>query len=140
MIAFFIQWIVKLKTKPVLKIVVSVSLICIIVVSNGYPLLLGNFAGYLQTYEFPIEYHTLYNKVNVDTNNNVLILPYVNPIRYDNLTLKGLDPFVIHTPSMIFPTFFGNRHSPTHVVSTWLLSAMQENKTDNLGNVLSALE
>ena len=39
---------------------------------------------------------------------------------------------------MIFPTFFGNRHSPTHVVSTWLLSAMQENKTDNLGNVLSA--
>ena len=54
MIAFFIQWIVKLKTKPVLKIVVSVSLICIIVVSNGYPLLLGNFAGYLQTYEFPM--------------------------------------------------------------------------------------
>jgi hypothetical protein len=137
MIAFFIQWIVELKIKPVLKIVFSLSLICIVVVSNGYPLLLGNFAGYLQTYEFPIEYHTLYDKVSSDPNNNVLILPYVNPIRYDNLTLKGLDPLVIHTPAMIFPTVLGNRESPTLGVSTWLLSAMQENMTDNLGKVLS---
>jgi hypothetical protein len=137
MIAFFIQWIVQLKIKPVLKIVVPLSLICIIVVSNGYPLLLGNFAGYLQTYEFPIEYHTLYDKISSDPENNVLILPYVNPIRYDNLTLKGLDPLVLHTPAMIFPTVLGIRESPTVGVSTWLLSAMQENMTDNFGKVLS---
>jgi len=137
MIAFFIQWIVQFKIKPVLKIVVSISLICMIVVSNGYPLLLGNFAGYLQTYKFPIEYQKLYNKISSDPDNNVLILPYVNPIRYDNLTLKGLDPLVIDTPALIFPYYLGNRQSPTQGVSIWLLSAMQDNMTHNLGKVLS---
>ncbi|HXW12314.1 MAG TPA: hypothetical protein VD694_06095 [Nitrososphaeraceae archaeon] len=108
-----------------------------IVVSNGYPLLLGNFAGYLQTYEFPIEYNTLYEKINSDPKNNVLILPYINAIRYDNLSLRGLDPLVIHTPTMIFPVLLGNREAPTMGISIWLLSAMKENMTDNLGKVLS---
>jgi hypothetical protein len=137
MIAFFIQWIVQLKIKPVSKIVVSLSLISMIVVSNGYPLLLGNFAGYLQTYEFPVEYHTLYDKIISDPGNNVLILPYVNPIRYDNLTLKGLDPLIIHTPTMIFPMHLEGRSTPTDAASIWLLSSIQENKTNNLGKVLS---
>jgi len=138
MIAFLVQWIVKLRVRTIIKIAASVSLITMIVVSNGYPLLLGNFAGYVQTYNLPNEYHTLYDKINSDPKNNVLILPYVNPIRYDNLTLKGLDPLVVYTPSMIFPTILGNRGSPTLGLSTWLLSAMQENMTDNLGKVLSA--
>jgi hypothetical protein len=137
MIAFFIQSIVQLKIKPVLKIVVSISLICMIVVSNGYPLLLGNFAGYLQTYRFPSEYESLYKGILSNQSYNVLILPYINPIRYDNLTLEGYDPLVLNTPSMIFPSNIEGDPSPTLSVSSWLLSSIQENMTQNLGRVLS---
>jgi hypothetical protein len=139
MIAFFIQWIVQLKIKPVLKIVVSISLICMIVVSNGYPLFLGNFAGYLQTYRFPSEYESLYKGILSNQSYNVLILPYVTPIRYDNLALEGVDPLIIDTPSMIFPSYIESEGetSPTPGLSSWLLSSIQENMTQNLGRVLS---
>ena len=137
LIAIFIERILKLKFKLHFKVILSASLISIIVVANGYPLLLGNFAGYVQTYSFPSEYQTLYNKFSSDPNYNVLILPYVNPIRYDNLSLRGIDPFITDTSNMIFPTHFGGRASPTNPASIWLLSSIQENKTDNLGKVLS---
>jgi hypothetical protein len=112
-------------------------LISIIVISNGYPLLLGNFAGYLQTYDFPNEYHTLYNKFSTVPHYNVLILPYVKPIRYDNLTLEGIDPLITDTSTMIFSAQFGGRADPTEGASAWLLSSIQENKTQNLGKVLT---
>jgi hypothetical protein len=137
LIAIFIERILKLKFKLHFKVILSASLISIIVVANGYPLLLGNFAGYFQTYSLPTEYQTLYNKFSSDPNYNVLILPYVNPIRYDSLSLRGIDPFVTDTSNMIFPTHFGGRASPTNPASIWLLSSIQENKTDNLGKVLS---
>jgi hypothetical protein len=137
LIAIFIERILKLKFKLHIKVILSASLISMIVLANGYPLLLGNFAGYVQTYSLPSEYQTLYNKFSSDPNYNVLILPYVNPIRYDDLRLKGIDPFVTDTSNMIFPTHFGGRISPTNPASIWLLSSIQENKTDNLGKVLS---
>jgi hypothetical protein len=137
LIAFFIERILALKLKPLLKVCFSAALISIIVILNGYPLLLGNFAGYLQTYSFPSEYQTLYNKYSSDPSHNVVILPYVKPIRYDNLSLAGIDPFVADTSNMIFPTHFGGRISPTSGASIWLLSTIQENKTDHLGSLLS---
>ena len=137
LVSFFIERIWQLKFKRSLKIPISLALISMVVISNGYPLLLGNFAGYLQTYDFPNEYHSLYNKLLSDPHYNVLILPYVNPIRYDNLTLQGLDPLITYTPTMIFPTMLGDRATPTLSASTWLLSSMQENMTHNLGRLLS---
>jgi len=137
LIAIFIERILKLNFKPEFKVISSAALITIIVILNGYPLLLGNFAGYVQTYSLPTEYHTLYQNISANPQYNVLILPYVNPIKYDNLTLKGIDPFITHTSSMIFPSVIGGRVPPTNGVSIWLLSAMQENMTDNLGRVLS---
>jgi hypothetical protein len=137
LVAFFIERLSQLNFRRSIKVAISVSLISMIAISNGYPLLLGNFAGYLQTYEFPNEYHSLYNKLVSDPHYNVLILPYVNPIRYDNLTLEGLDPLIYHTSTMIFPTILANRASPTLSASTWLLSSMQENMTYNLGKLLS---
>jgi hypothetical protein len=137
LVAFFIERLWKLSFKPLFKVSLSVALISLIVISNGYPLLLGNFAGYLQTYDFPSEYHTLYNKFSSDPHYNVLILPYVRPILYDNLRLEGIDPFISYTSPMIFPSDLGNRESPTLSASTWLLSSIQENKTQNLGKVLS---
>jgi hypothetical protein len=137
LVAFFIDRLRQFKSKPVVKVPISVALIFIIIISNGYPLFLGNFAGYLQTYDYPEQYHKLYNKVLSIPDYNVLILPYVNPIRYDNLRLQGLDPLITDTSSMILPTILGNRESPNLGLSIWLLSSMQENKTHNLGKLLS---
>jgi len=137
LVAFFIDRLRQFKSKPIIKVPISVALIFIIIISNGYPLFLGNFAGYLQTYGYPEEYHTLYNKLLSNPDYNVLILPYVNPIRYDNLKLQGLDPLITDTSSMILPTILGNRGSPNLDLSIWLLSSMQENKTHNLGSLLS---
>ena len=137
--AFFLEGLVQLNVRRYVKSALCVALAIIIVLSNGYPLLLGNFAGYMQTYSFPKEYHTIYNKILSNPNYNTLILPYVNPIRYDNLTLEGLDPLITDSSSMIFPTILGSRGSPTLGFSTWLLSSMQENKTSNMGNLLSGI-
>ena len=137
LIAIFVERILNLNFKPRFKAILCASLISVIVLLNGYPLLLGNFAGYVQTYSFPSEYHTLYQNISDNYQDNVLILPYVNPLKYDNLRLKGIDPFVTDTSNMIFPTHFGGRASPTNPASIWLLSSIQENKTDNLGKVLS---
>jgi hypothetical protein len=137
LIALLLDRLWLLKFRPLVKVSICVTLISVIVVSNGYPLLLGNFAGYLQTYDFPNEYQTLYNKFSSDPHYNVLILPYVPPIRYDNLSLVGIDPFVTHTSNMIFPTHFGGRATPTQGASIWLLSSIQENKTQNLGRILT---
>jgi len=135
--AFFIHRLIKLSSPKPIKISLSLALISIIVISNGYPLLLGNFAGFLQKYNFPEQYHTLYNKLLSNPEYNVLILPYINPIRYDSLKLQGLDPLITDTPSMIFPTLLPNSESSTLGASTWLLSSILENRTHNLGMVLT---
>jgi hypothetical protein len=137
LVTFFIEKFLQLKLGRLIKVSFSAALISVIVISNGYPLLLGNFAGYLQTYNFPNEYHTLYNKFSSDPHYNVLILPYVRPILYDNLRLEGIDPLITDTSTMIFSTQFGGRATPTQGASAWLLSSIQENKTQNLGKVLS---
>src|SRR5206468_3808264 len=62
LVAMFIERILKLNVKRQFKVIYSAALVTIIVVLNGYPLLLGNFAGYVQTYSFPSDYQTLYNK------------------------------------------------------------------------------
>jgi hypothetical protein len=137
LVSFFIERLAQLNFKRFIKIPMLVTLITMIVIANGYPLFLGNFAGYVQTYDLPNEYHPLYNTLLSDPHYNVLILPYVNPIRYDNLRLEGLDPLIYHSSTMIFPTILANRESPTLSASTWLLSSMQENMTHNLGKLLS---
>ena len=46
------------------KILFSLLLISLVVISNGYPLLTGNFAGYLQNYNLSEDYHRLYDSVH----------------------------------------------------------------------------
>jgi len=137
LISLLLEKIQHFKLNHLLKGSISLVLVCVIVVSNGYPLLLGNFAGYVQTFEFPNEYHNLYNKITSDPKTNVLTLPYLNPVRFDGLKLEGVDPFITHTPTMIFPSVIGARESSTAGLSMWLLSTIDENKTDNLGKILS---
>jgi hypothetical protein len=120
------------------KIIVSLILIALIVVSNGYPLLIGDFGGYLQTYNFPKDYHTLYNSLLTNNTYNTLILPLFTPIRYDGLKLEGLDPIILDSPDNIFDQY--GYYLPSHPltgISTWLHSVMQQNRTNNFGNLLS---
>lgn len=137
LLAFFIDGMIRLNSRRYVKGAASIALVILIVVSNGYPLLLGNFAGYLQTYSFPNEYQKIYGSMFSNPNYNTLVLPFANPIKYDDLRLAGLDPLVINSPSMILPTILSSKGTPTLGFSTWLLSSIQENKTNNLGNLLS---
>lgn len=145
MAAFFIGNLWQSKLKKDTKYAKSITylgitgIICGVLMSNGFPFFLGNFAGYVQTFEYPGQYHDLYNKINHNTKNNVLILPYVNPVLFEQLKLGGLDPLITDTPMMIFPASISFRDAPTIPLSIWLLSVLQENKTNNLGNILAGL-
>lgn len=108
----------------------------IVVMSNGYPILTGNFGGHLQTYDLPTDYRAIYANNSSDTTHNTLVLPYIRPIRYDDLKLAGADPLVNYWSNHILPSDFNSAY-PTARFSAWLLSVIQENKTDNLGRLLS---
>ena len=111
-------------------------LISLVIFSSGYPILMGNFGGHLQTYEFPADYHTIYNNYSSDVRYNTLMIPSVRPIQYDPLKLAGIDPIAKYWSNNILPTDF-DREYGTKSLSAWLHSVMQENKTDVLGRLLS---
>jgi hypothetical protein len=144
--AFFIEKIrvginIKLAKNIVVPIIVPIILVALIVLSNGYPLLLGNFAGYLQMYAFPAEYKTLYKNTSFNSTYNTFVLPMFQPIKYDNLKLVGLDPLVLFWPNHIFPHYvtYGYPQFPSSDIAIWLLSAMRENNTENFGQLMTGL-
>jgi len=118
------------------KILFSLLLISLVVISNGYPLLTGNFAGYLQNYNLPEDYHRLYDSLSTNSTYNILILPLFSPIRYDSLGLDGIDPLLRYSSNNIFIQTIDPYH-PLTSLSTWLYSVMEENRTNNLGKLLS---
>jgi hypothetical protein len=119
------------------KLILPSLLVVLIVVSNGYPLLTTNFAGYLQTYNLPTDYRTIYRNLSSSSDYNILTLPLFSVIRYDGLKLDGVDPLVRYSENEILPTDRLDR--PQTKMATWLLSAMIENKTNNLGSFLTSL-
>jgi hypothetical protein len=126
------------KLKNYHKIILCSFLVSLIVISNGYPLLIGNFGGYLQTYDFPKEYHTVYSSVLTNNTFNTLMLPLFAPIQYKGLKLAGVDPLITYSSTNIFNQFsYDDPSFPTTGLITWLHSVMQENKTNNLGKLLS---
>jgi len=139
LVAFMVTRLRKLRTKSALfRYVIPCVLVGLIIVSNGYPLFLGNFAGYVQTYAFPDSYREMYQKYSLNSDYNILILPFYPPIKYDNLRLEGLDPLVFYSPNSIFPyVTTGGIVYPTSGLATWLMSTMQENRTDNFGSLLT---
>ena len=136
MAAFFLDKVRFKYPKYNFKFILPSILVVLVVVSNGYPLLTGNFAGYLQTFNYSPDYHTLYNNISNNNTHNILILPYISPIDYDDLKLEGIDSIVRYSPNHILHVSPDPSNSMTGF-STWLLSVMQENKTENLGKLLS---
>jgi hypothetical protein len=126
------------KVKNYFRVILSSILISLIVISNGYPLLIGNFGGYLQTYNLPKDYHTLYDNLLTNTTYNTLILPLFTPMQYKGSKVSGLDPIILDSANNIFDQYgYYLTSHPLTSVSTWLHSIMQQNKTNNLGNLLS---
>jgi hypothetical protein len=134
--AFLLEKIKSHNFNKLFKFPFILILISLIVVSNGYPILIGNFGGYLQTYDFPEDYHAIYKSNSSDPTYNTLILPFIRPIHYDALKLAGVDPISKYWSNNIMPTEFDKQY-PTTGFAAWLLSVMQENKTDGLGRLLS---
>ena len=120
------------------SIILSVSIL--IIISNGYPLLLGNFAGYIQTFSFMPENKVVYDKYSFNDTFNTLVLPMFAPMKYDNLHLSGIDPNIAYSTNMIFPSdsAIGDIRHSTSDVALWLMSLMIHEKTDNIGSLLTA--
>ena len=62
------------------------------------------------------------------------------PLKYDGARLSGIDPIITYSPNMIFPSdsAIGDIRHPTSDISLWISSLMTHNKTDDLGNLLTA--
>lgn len=112
-------------------------LAAIIMVSNGYPLLLGNFAGYMQTYSLNEDYNNLYQTLQKDNAQyRILWLPSIAPMKYDNKSLFGVDPLIQYSPKPTFDQLI-MPESPISRLNMFLTSTINENKTQQFGNVIS---
>jgi hypothetical protein len=124
------------------KFALPVFLMSIIALANGFPLLKGDFGGYVQTYNMPDSYRALYDIFSENlSSSNTLILPLFSPMRYDGLKLVGIDPFVRYFNDLIMPTAISPGFIPsgTSAISAWILSLMHNNYTNNIGGILSGL-
>ncbi|MDH5266303.1 MAG: hypothetical protein OEW62_01340 [Candidatus Bathyarchaeota archaeon] len=127
----------KLKTGHIRNYALAVGLAVIIVVSNGYPLFLGNFAGYIQTYSLSEDYRNLFQSFQKDQNQyRVLWLPAIMPMKYDNKSLFGVDPLISFSPKPTFPQHIIPQY-PLSTLTMFLVSTIQENKTQQFGNIIS---
>ena len=121
------------------KAIIPIILVSLLVISGGYPLLMRNFGGYVQTYNFPEEYNTIYKKYALNSSYNILLLPALEPMSYDGLKLGGLDPLIEYSPNHIFTEGVGAGYQeyPSTGLSSWLISVIRENKTDHFGGLMS---
>ena len=136
LIAFSFQKILYCNFKNYVKVIFSFLLVSLLIISNAYPLMSGNFSGYFQTYNLSADYRQIYDHLLTNETQNTLILPLFAPIRYSGLRLDGVDPLLAYSSSNIFYQHIDALH-PLTSLSTWIYSMMQENKTTNLGNLLS---
>ncbi|MFX0203196.1 MAG: hypothetical protein ACFFCW_44400, partial [Candidatus Hodarchaeota archaeon] len=127
----------KTKIRDMKVYVLTSILAIIIIVSNGYPLFLGNFAGYMQTYSLDEDYSSLYQTLQEDNAQyRILWLPSISPIKYNNKSLFGVDPLIQYSPKptfnqLIIPQSLSSR------LNMFLTSTINENKTQQFGELLS---
>ena len=115
----------------------AIAIVLLIIVSNGYPLLLGNMAEYMQTYSFDNDYNDLFQNLQNDENEyRILWLPAITPMKYDNASLSGVDPLISYSPKPTLPQHINSQY-PLSKLVMFLTSTINENKTQQFGNLLS---
>ncbi len=111
-------------------------LVTIMIVSNGYPLLLGNFAGFMQTYSLDDDYTQLFNWFQNDHDQyRILWLPSISPVKYDNKSLNGEDPLIAFSPKPTFDQRI-DPASPLSKTTMFLASTIHENQTRRFGRLI----
>ncbi|MHA1778805.1 MAG: hypothetical protein ACTSYN_04445, partial [Candidatus Heimdallarchaeaceae archaeon] len=117
--------------------ILTISLTAIIIISNGYPLFLGNLAGYMQTYSLSNNYHSLYQNLKKDNDQyRILWLPSIAPMKYNNKSLFGVDPLIQYSPKPTFQQLIMPQY-PISRLTLFLTSTIKENKTNLFGNLIS---
>jgi len=111
-----------------------IGLILIVLISNGYPMFLGNYAGYLQNYQFSQEYQNLYANYSDNASFRILWLPSIEPMIYGNNSLSGYDPTIRYSPEPTMPQNIVLQ-SPGSRLALFLTSAIFNNLTTNFGDV-----
>ncbi|MGQ9744218.1 MAG: carbohydrate binding domain-containing protein [Candidatus Bathycorpusculaceae bacterium] len=126
----------KPKIRGVKAYALATILATIIIVSNGYPLLLGNFARYMQTYSLNEDYYNLYQTLQKDNAQyRILWLPSISPMKYNNNSLFGVDPLITYSPKPTFPQSI-ILQSPISRLNMFLTSTINWNITQRFGNVI----
>jgi hypothetical protein len=125
------------KSSYIKNYALAIVLSAIIIVSNGYPLFIGNFANYMQTYSLNEDYRDLIRYFQKDQNiYRILWLPAIAPMRYANNSLYGTDPLISFSPKPAFPQHILPQY-PLCKLIMFLVSTIHENKTQEFGNLLS---
>jgi hypothetical protein len=111
-----------------------IGLILIVLVSNGYPMFLGNYAGYLQNYQFSEGYQNLYANYSDNASSRILWLPSISPIVYGNNSFPGEDPSIKYSPEPTLPQEIDLQSLGTRT-AIFLTSAIFNTLTTNFGDV-----
>ena len=118
------------------KYVPALFLTTLIVVTNGFPLLLGNMAGYTQSYELDDDYERLTGTLHGESDTyRIYWVPSIGPMAYNNSTLAGVDPIVENSPKPTYPSDT-TIDRPLTQYNVWITTAFQHNETGQIGSLL----
>jgi hypothetical protein len=123
--------------KGAVSYVPAVAIASLIIVTNGYPMLRGDFAGYMQTYEINDDYEGLISQFADDPGSyRIYWLPSNQPMGYEGVGLAGVDPVIANSPKATNPAeVFTDREMSRY--NMWIVTALQHNSTSNIGNLMS---
>ncbi len=115
----------------------AIIIAILFLISAGYPLLAGNFYGYVQTYNLNSDYvKTVAGFENDPGEYRILWYPFMSPVKYADLNYAGVDPFLQLSPKPTLPVepSYG---SPYGELSAFIGTELTKNATTNIGSVLA---
>ncbi len=125
------------RKRKIISYAPAIALASLIIVTNGYPMFRGDFAGYVHTYEINEDYQGLIaNLTNDPESYRIYWLPANQPVGYPGIPSAGADPITGNSPK---PTNPGEVYidRPMSRYNMWVITALQHNSTSNIGNLMS---
>jgi hypothetical protein len=88
-----------LSKKKVIPVFATLSVVIILL---AHPIYSGNFSGQLQNHDFPIAYDMESYNIDYD-GSRLLMIPSIDPVRYNSLEKAHIDPMLSYPPGHSFP-------------------------------------
>jgi hypothetical protein len=132
-----LRWPKKDIRREIMTALPAVTIASLFLLSAGFPLLAGNFYGFVQTYDLNSDYVNTVNGFENDPGEyRVLWYPFMSPVIYSDLKLAGVDPFLQLSPKPTLPVepSYG---SPYGELSAFIGTELTKNGTTQLGSVLA---